>query len=353
MEGFLLGRAKAKDKTTISDIAKEAGVSTATVSRALRDSGTVKPETREHIAAIAGRLGYSGCSGSSPAASISPSSGTAVLERTPVIMIHITDMSNPFYGKIIRGISDSVSGNGYDFILFSSEVTSENITNFIHLIRHLGISGIITANITSTVCLKKISEVVPIVQCCEFSENPYASSVGIDDFSATQTVLDFFLSKGRTRIGLVNGPLSYRYAQNRLLAYRTIMKENRISIKPHWIIQLPGLNHDMAFSSVIKLLSSPDAPDCLYCVSDELAAAAIRAANYCNLKVPGDILIVGFDNTNISQLSTPSITTISQPQFQLGFLSSELLFEKIRDPLSEVRHINLNVELIIRESTAN
>ena len=345
-----MGRIKSKGKITINDIAKEAGVSTATVSRALSGTGTVKPETLRAIMDIANHMGYSA---HLPTASEHVSPGMISHEKCPVIMIHITDMSNPFYGKIIRGISDSVISHGYDFILSSLEVTPENIDKFISMIRQLGISGIITADITSSSCLEKISDVVPVVQCCEFSENPYASSVGIDDYTAVQTVLDYFLSKGRTRIGFINGPLSYRYAQNRLRAYRTIMKENNITVKPHWIIQLPGLNHDMAFSSVIKLLSSPDAPDCLCSVSDELAAAAIRAAHYCNLKVPNDILVIGFDNTNISQLSTPSITTISQPQFQLGFLASELLFEKIHNPLSEVKHINLNTELIIRESTTN
>ncbi|MDY3249098.1 MAG: LacI family DNA-binding transcriptional regulator [Candidatus Choladocola sp.] len=345
-----MGRIKSKGKITINDIAKEAGVSTATVSRALSGTGTVKPETLRAIMDIANHMGYSA---HLPTAAEHVSPGMISHEKCPVIMIHITDMSNPFYGKIIRGISDSVISHGYDFILSSLEVTPENIDKFISMIRQLGISGIITADITSSSCLEKISDVVPVVQCCEFSENPYASSVGIDDYTAVQTVLDYFLSKGRTRIGFINGPLSYRYAQNRLRAYRTIMKENNITVKPHWIIQLPGLNHDMAFSSVIKLLSSPDAPDCLCSVSDELAAAAIRAAHYCNLKVPNDILVIGFDNTNISQLSTPSITTISQPQFQLGFLASELLFEKIHNPLSEVKHINLNTELIIRESTTN
>lgn len=345
-----MGRMKSSGKITISDIAKEAGVSTATVSRALNGTGTVRPETLKDILDIADRMGYSNHSIADPYV-LSTDVGNQ--GKSPIIMVHITDLSNPFYGKIIKGISASVSGNGYDFILSSLKVTPENIDKFINNIRRLGISGIITTDITSSLCLKKISEVVPIVQCCEFSENPHASSVGIDDYTAVQTVLDYFLSKGHTNIGFINGPISYRYAQNRLHAYRTIMKENNIDIKPHWIIQLPSLNHDIAFSSVIKLLSSPNAPDCLFSASDEMAAAAVRAAHYCNLKVPNDILIIGFDNTNISQLSTPSITTISQPQFQLGFLSSELLFEKIHNPLSEVKHLTLNTELIIRESTTS
>ena len=343
-----MGKAKVQGKITLSDIAKETGVSTATVSRALSGTGAVRPETMQIILDTARRMGYLPQSETSSSV-LTPSSEDS--EKNPVILLHITDMSNPFYGKIIRGISDSVCSKGYDFILSSLTVTPENIDSFLYRIHQLGIAGIITANITSHVCLQKISEAVPVVQCCEFSENPYASSVGIDDYTAVQTVLDYFLSKGRTRIGFINGPLSYRYARNRLNAYRTIMKENGIPYHPDWIIQLPGLNHDMAFSSIIKLLSSPDAPDCFCSVSDELAAAAIRAAHYCGLKVPNDILVVGFDNTNISQLSTPSITTISQPQFQLGFLASELLFERIQNSLSEVKHINLNTELIIREST--
>lgn len=115
---------------------------------------------------------------------------------------------------------------------------------------------------------------------------------------------------------------------------------------------MPELNHDLAFTSIVQVLSSPNPPDCFFAISDNLAAAAIKAVQYCNLKVPSDVLVIGFDNTNISQLSTPSITTIKQPCSQLGYLASELLIEKINNPDTEIKQVQLPTELIIRESTS-
>lgn len=133
---------------------------------------------------------------------------------------------------------------------------------------------------------------------------------------------------GEKKISIINGPIEFNYARIRLAAYKSIMASANIDYPSNWIIQLPELNHDLAFTSIVQVLSSPNPPDCFFAISDNLAAAAIKAVQYCNLKVPSDVLVIGFDNTNISQLSTPSITTIKQPCSQLGYLASELLIEK-------------------------
>ena len=130
------------------------------------------------------------------------------------------------------------------------------------------------------------------------------------------------------------------------------MASANIDYPSNWIIQLPELNHDLAFTSIVQVLSSPNPPDCFFAISDSLAAAAIKAIQYCNLKVPSDVLVIGFDNTSISQLSTPSIIMVKQPCYQLGYMASELLIEKINNPDTEIKQVQLPTELIIRESTA-
>lgn len=342
---------KSRAKVTIRDIASKANVSTATVSRAFNQTGIVKPETYQCIIEAANELGYV-FSPVKPSMLDIPKSKHNSYEKK-LILVCIPGISNPFYSEIIDGIESSTLNNDFEFLLYSETICESRIDNFLSLIDSLEVSGIITLSLTSTSLLQRISEHVPVVQCCEFTESPYASSVGINDFTATQSAMDYLMAMGRTKIGFINGPLNFRYSQNRLAAYTSIMKAANLEVPAHWIIQLPDLNHDMVFSSIVKLLSMPDAPDCFFAVSDVLAAATVRAAQYCNKRVPDDILVIGFDNTTISQLTTPSLTTINQPKFQLGFLSGELLFEKIKNPLSEVKHMSLNTELIIRESTSS
>lgn len=143
-----------------------------------------------------------------------------------------------------------------------------------------------------------------------------------------RTRIKLFSFNWAKKISIINGPIEFNYARIRLAAYKSIMASANIDYPSNWIIQLPELNHDLAFTSIVQVLSSPNPPDCFFAISDNLAAAAIKAVQYCNLKVPSDVLVIGFDNTNISQLSTPSITTIKQPCSQLGYLASELLIEK-------------------------
>lgn len=342
--------ARKKSSVTIRDIAKKANVSTATVSRTFNGTGFVKKETQEAIMEAAQELGYVYTAPKEPASSLIPTPITKKGKKA-MILINIPSLSNPFYSDIVQGIKSSAANNGFDFLLYSGSITEQNINKFLDILTSTGCSGIITLNLLPISLLRIITEYVPVVQCCEYIENPYASSVGINDFTAVQCAMDYFLSIGRKKISLINGPLSFRYSQNRRDAYISIMESAGIAFPPQWIIQLPDLNPDMAFSSVVKLLSADNPPDCFFAVSDVLAAAAIRAIQYCNLKVPEDVLVIGFDNTIISQLTTPSITTVGQPQFQLGFLAGELLLEKITNPLSEVKHMKLNTELILREST--
>lgn len=182
-----------------------------------------------------------------------------------MILINIPSLTNPFYSDIVQGIKSSASNNGFEFLLYSGNITEENINKFIDILTSSGCSGIITLNLIPIALLRIITEYVPVVQCCEYIESPYASSVGINDFAAVQCAMDYFLSIGRKKISLINGPLSFRYSLNRRDAYISIMKNADIVFPPQWIIQLPDLNPDMAFSSVVKLLSSDNPPDCFFC----------------------------------------------------------------------------------------
>lgn len=346
-------------KATVRDVAKLAGVSNATVSRAFNHSGIVNEDTYSKIMDAAAELNYE----------IPVSSGTNAPMKSGnlniavdcqnynhdkhLILVNIPAISNPFYSEIIKGIQSSALNNQFEFLLYAGMIRENAMDDFLNLAHAVHAHGLITLNYIPDYLLEKITNHMPVVQCCEYTENNFASSVGIDDYAATQNGMEYFLSTGKTKIGFINGPLTYRFSQNRRKAYYAIMESAGIEVPDNWVIQLPDLNPDMAFSSVVKLLSTPNAPDCFFAVSDELAAAVIRAAQYCNYKVPNNILVIGFDNTTISQLTTPSITTINQPKFQLGFLACELLFEKIKNPLSEVKHMKLSTELIIRESTTS
>ena len=124
-----------------------------------------------------------------------------------------------------------------------------------------------------------------------------------------------------------------------------------ITIPQDWIVQLPDVNYQMAYSAVCRLLNSDVRPNAFFVISDIFAAAVIRAAKRFNLNVPQDILVVGFDNIDFSMMTNPTITTVNQPSFQIGYSAAELLMESIEHPDIPPKSLTLDTELIIREST--
>ena len=158
------------------------------------------------------------------------------------------------------------------------------------------------------------------------------------------------LSKGLRRIALLNGPQRFKYARQRKEGYLSAYKDLGLVPEESLMVTLPDISYAAAFSVMTQLLGCSNPPDSCFAVSDILAAAALKAAKRAGLRVPEDFRIAGFDNTYLSTLCDPAITTVSQPGYQLGFVAGELLMEKIANPEAPPSQILLDTELIIRDS---
>lgn len=279
-------------KVTIRDVAKEANVSIATVSRALNNNCHVKKNTLDSIFQAIEKLGYqydetklSDSTLSDYPANIFPLAQSDN-QTDELIIMNIPDMSNPFYSKIIDGVLSSANMRSISVIFTSFKFSHDNADKFLHMIQRLKATGVITLNNIPMPALKLITAHVPVVQCCgkQFDDNPYASYVGINDFASAELCNKLFYFPWAEKISIINGPIEFNYARIRLCAYKSIMASANIDYPSNWIIQLPELNHDLAFTSIVQVLSSPNPPDCFFAISDSLAAAAIKAIQYCNLK---------------------------------------------------------------------
>jgi DNA-binding LacI/PurR family transcriptional regulator len=191
---------------------------------------------------------------------------------------------------------------------------------------------------------------IPLVQCAEHLEHSGASYVSIDDVSASKTVVKNILSKGKDKIALINGPLMYKYARKRKEGYLLALEEAGIEPTPSYIVELPVFSYGTAFSMATQMLSMEDRPNGIFAVSDVFAVAAMKAATSLNLRIPEDVGIVGFDNTVFSIMCDPPLTTVKQPQYQMGFLACEMLIEQINDKNTATKQLLLEVELIMRKT---
>ena len=325
-------------KMSITEIAKRAGTSAATVSRVLNHPELVNSETAEQIRAAMEELGYT------PRASKKSKS-------KKLIIINVPEVTNPFYSEVINGIVSSENKHSYYTLIRQDDLgDSQSLNSFINLLKSTRACGVVLCSPLQTQFYEQIGSLMPVVQCCEYNSEEF-SYVSIDDFQAAYNVMEHIYSQGRRKIAFINGPLNFKYARERQRGYEAFLEHAGLARISNWSLQLSAINYDMAFASVCQLLTSSAPPDAIFASSDLIAAAAIKAAKLHHIRVPEDLIVVGFDNINISTICDPAITTISQPRFQLGYTSGEIIHEHIVSPTAYKQQVLLNTELIIRDSS--
>lgn len=332
-----------KHKIRIQDIARQAGVSNATVSRVLHNQGLVNGETYRKVLDAMNVLGYS------HTLRVSASCGKG--SSPDLIILSLPAISNPFYYEIAVGAQDAAKRFGYRVLISNSPLDTDGLDQLTALAKSGTVAGIISLNSMTNAVLDRLCSVTHVVQCCEYCDGSNVPFVSINDYQATRSALLHLYSHGRKDIALINGPLGYKYARHRQTAYLDFLQENHLPIREDRIIQLSSVDFSIAVVSLTQLLSNPSPPDAIFAISDVFAVAAVKVAKKCGLRIPQDLMVVGFDNIDVSYMFEPTITTVNQPKHQLGYMACELLVEKISNPDAPLKQIFLDTELIVREST--
>ncbi len=284
---------------TISDIAKQANVSVATVSRIINQTGFVKPETRQKVLDAIRDL------------NLSPSDFRIRdrLENTKSILVCLPDFRNPFNADIIDGIQATASLRGFRTFFYEASDINNAITEYKTIMEQNHFSGLLLLhNVLEQDSLSQLRLKYPIVMCSEHCNLSNVSFVSIDDVYSSQIAVNYLISTGRTKIALVNSMLTNAYAKYRERGFLDAMTKAGLPPRKDWILHISNINFDIATSVISSLLKNPEHPDAFYCVSDVYGAAAIKAIQNCGLHVPKDIAVIGFDNIDLSKMVAPSLT---------------------------------------------
>ena len=325
---------------TIYDVAKDAGVSPATVSRVLSGSASVKRQTIELVNASIFKLGYR------------PNRKVYPFQPGDLILLVIPSFSNPYYSAVVRGVKQSVQRHGLQLLICDNQFTSEEMPKFLELIKHVKAKGLISCSFIPKSAYERLSKIIPLVQCGEYNDDLNLPYVSVDDIQASIDVMHYLSSIGKQRIAFLNGPAELKFSRNRLQGYITALAQKGVDYDASLIMNIPEVNCDVATSMVLQMLDTAPIPDAFFAVSDVFALSAVRASQLRGLNVPGDIAVVGFDDIEISSSVIPSITTVSQPREQMGYTACELLIERLINPYIQAKRIILKTQLIVRESTA-
>lgn len=332
---------------TIKDVAKRAGVSVATVSRVLNGTETVREQTRKQVEEAIEALQYS------------PNGLGRNLRRleTKKILVVLSTISNQFHSRVVRGIEDRAMEEGYDVLIGTTRDRLETLLRYFEMIQTRQVDGAIfmSTHFTRPEEMEFVNQDYPIVCACEPLPDSHVPYVGIDDEQAARDAVQYLISCGYRRIALISAgeflKETYGSSSLREQGYRQMMAENGLEIPEEYIIR-EGLSYNSGKRAAARLLAMDPPPEAVFAGSDAAAIGLIRELHTRGLRVPEDMAVLGFDNTAMSEVTFPSVTTVAQPQYHIGQKAMDLLLQRIRGEAGEER-VLLKHEIIPRESTKN
>ena len=197
--------------------------------------------------------------------------------------------------------------------------------------------------------LTDLAKDYPIVQCSEYDEDGTICYVSIDNELAAYHAVRHLIKLGHEKIALINSDEKFLYARERYRGFQKAMEEFELPIRPEWILNMENVKFEDGQQAMKGLLKQEVRPTAVFAVSDVLAIGALKELNINQIRVPEDIALVGFDKIVFSNMTHPTLTTISQPMYKMGSISANMLINKIKG--KAVESVILEHELVIREST--
>ena len=327
--------------TPIQEVAAKAGVSVATVSRVLNNNPYVKIDTREKVMQAIKELKYS------------PNLSGRILRRneTKVILILLPTISNPFYSTAVAAIRYVADKMGYIVMICNTESSEKKELQYLDLLKHKQADGAIV--MSQEMDIKKLEEIGashPIVQCFEYRQSDSLSFVSVDNEKAAYEAVNYLMSLGHEKIGLVGCNTQYSSAKQREEGYKRALLDANMKLDPHLIIR-GDYGFNSGYDSAIKLMERAQLPTAIFAISDMQAIGVIKALKTKGIRVPQDVSVMGFDNIAFSKIYDPGITTVNQPTYKMGSKAMTILLDQLKGESDSPQHIIMKHDLIIREST--
>ena len=336
-------------RITIEDVAKEAGVSKATVSAVINAKNSVRPQTRDHILEIMKQLNFR-------PRGVARNLKNGKLDKS--IGIIIKDLNYPFYTSIATGVKEYTNSKGYSLIVASSENVHECEIKFTHLFSTKDIKGVIispivegTAEIEHLFNLKRIN--YPFV-LLEDVKGIQANVIAINNLKAIKQAVRYLIEGGHEKIVHFAGPIQSSHTQERIEGFRHAFSESTLVFKKDMIVPI-GSRHEESYGNTIKYfknINPQDYPTAIVCFNDQQALVVMSALHELNIRVPDDISIIGNDDIYYARTYPIPLTTIRAPQLEIGRKAAEILIRNIESSkLLPNERVVLETELVIRKST--
>ena len=336
--------ATGKRRTSLKDLAKELGVSIATVSRALRSSPEIGAEMQEKVKALAKKLNYRP----------NPFAQSLRKEAPRVIGVVVPNLVTHYYAAVLAGIEDEARKSGYSVISANTHEDSETevraIDNFISL--HVeGIIACLSQNTTDYTHFEEISDMgIPMVFFGRTCLQDKFSCVMANGDVAAQEATQHLIDTGSRRIAFVGGPNHPDMVRRRKHGYLEALRENRIPIDRELVV-CEKIDYDWALEATIRLLEKENRPDAILAFNDIITFAAFTAIKQKGLRIPDDVALIGFTDDVHAKYVTPRMSAIEDQSYEMGKVSCQLLLKNINGDSKIYKKI-VPQKLVIRDTSA-
>lgn len=328
--------------STILDVARLAGVSTATVSRVINSPDSVRASTREKVLQAMNTCNYK----------YNALARGFVTKKSNTIGLIIPTISNSVFAESTRGVQEYADQKGLKVILGNSYYNHNQEENLINVLRESQVDGLVitTTNLKGELLTSLTDESFPYVLLFSTIRKGPAAAVGVDNYRGGYMATEHLISLGHNRICMVAGNFSMTDRSfHRWHGYKKCLRDHGIQYDKYLLVQtdysLPG-----GRDAIKKLLQLPSPPTAVFCSNDYIALGAAKGARELGLSLPEDLSIVGFDDMQTSNYMVPPLTTIRQPAYDMGHSAAAILHDLI-EKKCKPKQVMMELSLIVREST--
>jgi LacI family transcriptional regulator len=330
-----------KASVTIMDVASEADVSYATVSRVVNNGPHVRAETRERVQQVMERLGYV----------VNRQARSLAGGRSHVIGVLVPDLGTGYIGEIVRGIDAELDLALHDLMLYTTHRRAAKEARYVSTLTQGIADGLLIvlprdpASFVQTLRQHNF----PYVLIDHQGTNEQDHAVGATNWQGAYNATEYLIKLGHQQIGFITGSTDLGCARDRLAGYQAALRTHHVALDPELIYE-GDFHQPDGYAGANKLLKHPARPTAIFASNDVMAMSVMDAVRECDLRVPEDVSVIGFDDIPQAGYVRPALTTVRQPLEQMGRVATQMLLDLLQDPEAKPQRIELPTELVIRDS---
>ncbi len=337
-----MARASSNNPADLESVAKHAGVSISTVSRALTRPDRVAAATRERVLESATELGYAP----------NQLARSLRMQGSKTIGLIISDILVPFHSEVAKGVEDLASAHHYTTILCNSSEDSKKEKQYLELLKGFKVGGVILEPTEVGVAsIEALAAGTPVVEVDRISGASGVRAVLSDNLDGARQAARYLLDLGHSNIGVIAGDLKITSGRERLQGFQEELNRAKIKLEAHRIMTCKNTDAQ-GFDALLEIFKHSDPPKALFVCNAQMMGGVLRAVRKLGLKVPKDLSLIGFDDSTWASVVDPPLTVIAQQAYELGRMAAQMILDSIEGKKTIPDVTRLKTKLIERESCA-